>query len=71
MNGVLGNISAMQGYTRLGKSWANEMNFDMNHVPGAGMIATPVRIIHLCHHHQHDNDDSDDDDDDDDDDDNE
>ena len=30
------------GYTGLGITWANEMNFVMDHTPGAGSIATPV-----------------------------
>ena len=30
------------GYTGPGTTWANEMNFIMNHVLGAGMIAQPV-----------------------------
>ena len=37
MNGVLGHYSALQGYT--GTTWANEMNFVMDHFPGAGSIA--------------------------------
>ena len=36
MNGVLGHDSALQSYTGLEKTWANEMNFVMKHAPGAG-----------------------------------
>ena len=34
--------SALQGYTGLGTTWYiyNEINFSMNHAPGAGSIAT-------------------------------
>ena len=39
MNGVLGYDSAL---VRLCWAWANEMNFVMNHVAGAGSIARPV-----------------------------
>ena len=39
-NGVfLGNDSALEGYTGLETTSANEMNFVMNHAPGAGSIA--------------------------------
>ena len=30
------------GYVRLRTTWANEMNFVMNHAPRAGSIARPV-----------------------------
>ena len=39
---VLGHDSALQGYTRPGTTWANEMSFIMDHVPVAGSIARPV-----------------------------
>ena len=42
MNAILGINSALQIYTCLGTIWANEMNFVMNHAPGAGSIARPV-----------------------------
>ena len=42
MNGVLGHNSALEGYTRQGTTWDNEMNFGMNHAPGVGLIARPV-----------------------------
>ena len=42
MNGVLGTDSALQGNTGPGTTWSNEMNFVMNHGPGAGLIAKPV-----------------------------
>ena len=37
MIGVLaiGHESALLGYTRPGTTWFNEMNFGMNHAPGA------------------------------------
>ena len=38
-NIVLAHYSVLLGYTRLGITWANEMNFGMNHGPGAGSIA--------------------------------
>ena len=34
--------SAGKGYTGLGTTWDNEMNFVMNNAPGAGSIAPPV-----------------------------
>ena len=40
-------------YTGPGTTWANEMNFGMNHAPGAGLIARPVdlqsSVLPLCH----------------------
>ena len=42
MIGVLSHDSALQGYTGLGITWANEMIFVMNHAAGAGLIARPV-----------------------------
>ena len=42
MNSVLGHDSVLLDYTRLGKTWATEMNFVMNHGLGAGSIARPV-----------------------------
>ena len=42
MNGVLGHDSALQGCTGQGTTWVNEMNFVMDHAPGAGSIARPV-----------------------------
>ena len=41
MNGVLDHDSALSGYTGPGTTWANEMNFVINHAPGAGSIARP------------------------------
>ena len=34
INSVLDHDSALQGYTKHGTMWANEMNFVMNHAPG-------------------------------------
>ena len=39
MNAVLGHKSTLFGYTGPGTTWANEMNFVLNHAPGAGLIA--------------------------------
>ena len=39
MNGVIGHNSALQDYTGLGRTRAKEMDFVMNHTPGAGLIA--------------------------------
>ena len=39
MNGVLGHNTALQGYAGQGTTWANYMNFDMNHASCAGSIA--------------------------------
>ena len=36
---LLGHDSALLGYAGPGTTWANEMNFVMNHAPGAGSIA--------------------------------
>ena len=38
MVGVLVHDSVLQGYTSPGTTWANDMNFIMNHAPGAGSI---------------------------------
>ena len=40
MNSVVDHDSALYGYPRLVTTWANEMNFGMGHVPGAGSIAS-------------------------------
>ena len=39
MNGILVHDAALQGYTGVRTTQANEMNFDVNHAPGAGSIA--------------------------------
>ena len=39
---VLGHNSALLGYIKPGITYANEMNFVMNHAPGAGSLARPV-----------------------------
>ena len=44
MNGVAGHDSALQGYAWPGTTWDNEMNFGMNHAPGAGSIDQPVEL---------------------------
>ena len=36
MKGVYGHDAILQGYAGPGTTWANEMNFVMNHVSGAG-----------------------------------
>ena len=38
MHGLLGQDSALQGYAGPEKTWANEMNFGLNHAPSAGSI---------------------------------
>ena len=35
---------ALQDYTGLGTTLANEMNFGIKHAPGAGLIARPVGL---------------------------
>ena len=35
MNDVLGQNSALKGYTEPETTWANKMNIGMNHAPGA------------------------------------
>ena len=52
MNGwcILAHVSAVQGNTGPGTTWANEMNFIINHAPGAGSIARPVpSVLSLPH----------------------
>ena len=39
MNGVLGHDFQLKDYTGPGTTWANEMNFVINHASGAGLIA--------------------------------
>ena len=39
---VLGHDFALSGTTGQGTTWASELNFVMNHTPGAGSIAGPV-----------------------------
>ena len=51
--GVLGHNSAMYGYTRLGVTWVNEMNFVMDYAPDAGSMAQLIdlqsSILPLCY----------------------
>ena len=52
MSSVLGNSSALQGYTGPGTTFANEMNFGMNHAPGARSICQNVNLqssVLLCY----------------------
>ena len=42
MNGVSGHDSALEGYTGPVTTWTNEMNFVMNHAPGAWSIGRPI-----------------------------
>ena len=53
MNGGLGHDSVLLGFTRPGTAWVNEMNFEMNHAPGAGSITQSVDLqsseLPLCH----------------------
>ena len=42
MNGVLGHDSVLIRLYWAGATWGNEVNFVMNHAPGAGSIARPV-----------------------------
>ena len=44
MNGVLGQDAVLQEYTAPGKTWDNELNFGMNHGPGARLIPRPVDL---------------------------
>ena len=44
MISVLGQDSILQGYTGPGTTWANGMNFSMNHAPGAALIAWLVDL---------------------------
>ena len=37
MNGVLGLDAGLIGYTRLGTTWANEMNFGVSSARSAGL----------------------------------
>ena len=39
-----GNNSALYGDTGPGTTWANGMNFGMNHSPGAGLITQPIDL---------------------------
>ena len=55
MNGALGHDSALQGYTGPGTTWADEMNFVMNHALVQDrsldlLISSPARyqIYHGC-----------------------
>ena len=57
MNGVLVQIQHLKGYTVPGTTWANQMNFVINHAPGAGSTAHPVDqqssalpLYHGCPH---------------------
>ena len=39
---ILGHDSDLEGYTRPGTTWANDMIYGMNHAPGAGSIAHSI-----------------------------
>ena len=43
MNGASGHDSTLEGYSGLGITWVYEMNFGMNHAPGAGLIARSIK----------------------------
>ena len=53
MNAILGHVSALHGYTRIGTTCANETDFGMNHSPGAGLITCSAdlqsSILSLCY----------------------
>ena len=49
MNVVLGNDSALLGYTGHWKTWAYEMNFVMHHAHGAGSIRYTNKHIFPLH----------------------
>ena len=42
MNCISNHDSALKAYTGIRTSWANEINFGINHAPGAGSIAGPI-----------------------------
>ena len=44
INAVLGHNAALEGYTRPGTTWANEMNFVTNRAPDAGLITQPADL---------------------------
>ena len=46
--GVLGHAFALYGCPGPGTTWANEVNFGMNHAPGVGSIAQPVDLQYHC-----------------------
>ena len=46
MDGVLWSDSTLYGYTCSGTTWANEMNFAMNHTPDAGSITAQWPKVH-------------------------
>ena len=54
--GDLGHDSALQGYTGPRTTWADGINFIMNHVPGTGSIARPVdqksSALPLCYSYE-------------------
>ena len=50
MNGVLGHDSALSGYTGPGTTWANEMNFGMEHAPGAGSLLDMLTCSPVLYH---------------------
>ena len=53
MNGVVGHDTTLQGYTGLGPTRVNEMNFVMDYAPCAGLITQPVNqqssMVPLCY----------------------
>ena len=49
MNGVLSHKSALLGYTGLSTTWANEMNFLMNHAPGYSRLVTDETTFGMNH----------------------
>ena len=53
MIGVLDHDSALKSYTGTGTTWAIEVNFVMNHAPGADSIDRPVdqqsSMLQLCY----------------------
>ena len=47
MNDLSGHDSVLQGYTGPETTWANEVNYVMNHAPSAGSIAIALQSIAL------------------------
>ena len=47
MNGGLSHDSALQGYTGLGTTWADGINFFMNHASGAGPVDQQSHVLLL------------------------
>ena len=59
MNGALSHNSSLENFTGSGTTMASEINFGVNHAPGAESITWPIDLqssaLPLCHNSNEEN----------------